>query len=68
MEKRLTMFTLSSIENSITVSFSYSVINEKGVVVEQNKRGSFVLSSAMTEEKDAYSTLKKAIVNHLNNM
>ena len=68
MEKRLTMFTLSSIEDSITVSFSYSIINEKGIVVDQNKRGSFVLSSAMTAEKEAYSTLKKAIVDHLNNI
>ena len=66
MEKRLTKFTLSSQGESITISFAYSVIDASGNIIDQNKRGSMVLTSAMEKEKEAYNTLKVAIMAHIN--
>lgn len=61
--KKITSITILNRPEGLTNSYTYSVINDEGIVTERNKRESYVITDE--EELSAVDVLKNKVKNRL---
>ena len=61
--KKITSITILNRPEGLTNSYTYSVINDEGIVTERNKRESYVITDE--EELSTVDVLKNKVKNRL---